>query len=242
MRVYLLSISFAGFLLSASFAQDTGVVKGQVLDAATRMPIPGVNVIVRGHKLGTITDSLGSFRLSLAASDSYVLVFSHIAYEKVTRSMSLETGKEVEYRILLPPTAIGMKEVVILGERPFVVTKYAEQTAIYKLDGNEFEKLGENRMEKAMRYLMPEVVKPVLDRMSAKNRGGRVVMGENDFTLYVDGVWMESLTLDDIDPFSVKRVMVWDANPFLSGGNTDLAPVAFPLRRGSRYVVLVQPK
>ena len=49
-------------------------VKGRVVDEDDN-PLPGVNVLVKGSTLGTVTDEEGSFSLSVPNADA-VLVFS----------------------------------------------------------------------------------------------------------------------------------------------------------------------
>jgi hypothetical protein len=234
-RIEILSLAIL-FSALASTAQERAILKGVVIDSETDRPIPHVDVLVRGEKVGTSTDSAGSFRLALTTDVHYVVVFSHIAYRKVTREVFSEQAKDIELHISLQPEPVQLQEVTVLGRKPVTLTKAAIQRAAYRLDGAEFERLGEPDMEKAMEYLLPTVVKRLVDRMSLVQRGNRVVDSPDDFTLYVNGEWKESLFLDDIDPFSVRRVLVWDVRPF------DSAPLGLPLRRGARYVVLIQTR
>jgi len=227
----------------SAFAQELVIVKGRVLDNETQKPVVSANVIVRGEKKGTITDSTGSFRLELAAREKHVLSFSHVAYRKQTRVLAPSALKEVDFRIDLVPEAISMQEVVVYGNRGAVLTKAAENRALYRLGGEEFEKLGEEDMEKALLYFLPDVVNRLEKRMASD---------ADDFTLYVNGEWKESLTLSDIDPFTIRRVLVWEAlgrkedidSQGKSSGyarSIDVFPVGMPLRRG-KFVVLVETK
>ena len=240
-----IQIVFACALVLAGpvLAQDVIVVKGRLFDNETQKPISGANVIVRGEKKGVATDSTGYFRFELAAGKKHVLAFSHVAYRKETRELALGASKEVEFRIYLTPQPISLQEVVVYGARGAVLTKATENRALYRLGGEEFEKLGEDDMEKALNYFLPGVVNR-LDKRMASNA--------DDFTLYVNGEWKESLTLADIDPFAVRRVLVWEAlgrkDDIDSQGRTsgyarsiDDFPLGMPLRSG-KFVVLVETK
>ena len=240
-----IQIVFACALVLAGpvLAQDVIVVKGRLFDNETQKPISGANVIVRGEKKGVATDSTGYFRFELAAGKKHVLAFSHVAYRKETRELALGASEEVEFRIYLTPQPISFQEVVVYGARGAVLTKAAENRALYRLGGEEFEKLGEEDMEKALNYFLPGVVNR-LDKRMASNA--------DDFTLYVNGEWKESLTLADIDPFAVRRVLVWEAlgrkDDIDSQGRTsgyarsiDDFPLGMPLRSG-KFVVLVETK
>jgi hypothetical protein len=227
----------------SAFAQETIVVTGRVFDQETQKPVVSANVILRGEKKGTITDSTGSFRLELAAQQKHILAFSHVAYRKETRELAPGASKEIEFRIYLVPEPIYMQEVVVYGNREAVLTKAAEKRAIHSIGGEEFEKLGEEDMERALIYFLPDVVNR-LDKRMASNA--------DDFTLYVNGDWKESLTLSDIDPFTIRRVLVWEQlgrkTDIDSQGKTagygrgiDVFPPGMPLRRG-KFVVLVETK
>lgn len=65
---------FIALLVQISFAQER-IVTGVVTDNSG-MPIPGVNVLVKGTKLGTQTDFDGKF--SISASPTQTLVFNYV--------------------------------------------------------------------------------------------------------------------------------------------------------------------
>lgn len=72
--------------LTGAAGQDRTIVRGKTLEQGSGQPIPGVNVIVRGEKKGTMTDTTGSFQLELPTKKSRIFVFSHVAYRKVRGS------------------------------------------------------------------------------------------------------------------------------------------------------------
>lgn len=55
-------------------------VKGIVSDEAG--PLPGVNIVLKGSKVGTVTDENGAFTFPKLLSSGDVLVFSFLGYEK----------------------------------------------------------------------------------------------------------------------------------------------------------------
>jgi hypothetical protein len=170
-------------------------------------------------------------------------VFSHVAYQKVTRSVQFAKQEDVEYRIYLEPDTLKLQELVIWGVRPIAISEAAKRRALFSIGENELEHLGEPDMDKALQYLMPIQVKSLLKRMTKP---------EDDFTLYVNGEWKESMFLGDISPFAVKRVLVWEmlgpvknidvqGRDAGSGKTIDVFPVGMPLRRGS-YVISIETK
>jgi len=217
-------------VLSSATGQDHDVVRGRTLERSSHEPIPGVNVIVRGEKKGTVTDSTGSFMLDLTSSQARIIVFSHVAYQKETRLVSFDSTHDVVLQVLMESDTIRLSEVVITGKKQIVPSKEAEKRAAYSIGGDEFERLGEENMERAMSYFLPFIIKRPESRMSSSAA---------DFTLYVNGEWKESIELSDLDPFRVRRVLVWDYLGINS--DIDLFPIGMPVRIG-QYVVLIETK
>lgn len=52
-------------------------VRGQVTDATTGEPLPGVNVYVKGTTTGTITDADGNFTISVPEDEAILVFFIH---------------------------------------------------------------------------------------------------------------------------------------------------------------------
>lgn len=108
MKTIINSLLLALFLYPAvMLAQDT--VTGTVSETTTNLPIPGVNIIVKGTTTGTATDFDGNYTLTVNNGD--VLVFSFIGY----------TSKEVTYtgqsplNVTLTEDAALLDEVVVIG-------------------------------------------------------------------------------------------------------------------------------
>lgn len=55
-------------------------ISGTVTDDATREPMPGVNVLIKGTTLGTLTSADGKYSLPVTEPDNATLVFSFIGY------------------------------------------------------------------------------------------------------------------------------------------------------------------
>ena len=66
--------------LAAINAQAQSEVSGQVTDASDVTSLPGVNVVVKGTTIGTVTDINGNYRINVPSGNA-VLVFSSVGYE-----------------------------------------------------------------------------------------------------------------------------------------------------------------
>ena len=95
------------FSISTVFAQVavTGVVTDELKE-----PMPGVSVIVKGTKTGTVTDTNGRYRISMPKGSS-VLTFSFLGYavKEVT------VGNKKQINVEMKEDAKMLDEVVAIG-------------------------------------------------------------------------------------------------------------------------------
>lgn len=85
-------------------------VMGRVIDNQTREVMPGVNIVVSGTTVGTMTDANG--RYSIAVPDkNAVLVFSFIGYS--TREIPVEGKSSLDAELI--SSALSLEEVVVVG-------------------------------------------------------------------------------------------------------------------------------
>jgi len=117
-------------------------VTGNVRDAGTSDPLPGVSIVLSGTSIGTITDADGNFSIDAAPGD--VLVFSFVGYAK----SEVTVGSETTLKISLDPDVAQLEEVVVVGygdQRKSVVTG-----AIGSVKGAELSTLPLNRIEQSL--------------------------------------------------------------------------------------------
>ncbi|MHA7942894.1 SusC/RagA family TonB-linked outer membrane protein [Formosa sp. 3Alg 14/1] len=100
----LLALFFAPALV---LAQQT--VTGKVSEETSNLPIPGVNIIVKGTTTGTATDFDGNYTLSVSNGD--ILEFSYLGY--TSRDITY-TGQST-LNIKLAENAAELDEVVVIG-------------------------------------------------------------------------------------------------------------------------------
>ena len=105
-KLKLLLLAF--MVIFASFASAQDITSG-ILTDEQNMPIPGVNILVKGTTKGTLTDFDGKYTIS--ASDGDVLIFSYIGYTTVEVKFTGQSLLDVQ---LLEDTA-KLGEVVVIG-------------------------------------------------------------------------------------------------------------------------------
>jgi TonB-linked SusC/RagA family outer membrane protein len=89
--------------------QESVSLTGQVTEASTGNPIPGVSIQVKGTTTGTITDADGNYSISVDQGD--ILIFSFVGY--LTEEFSV--GTETTLNITLAEDIIGLDEIVVIG-------------------------------------------------------------------------------------------------------------------------------
>lgn len=95
-------------LLHVSGYAQNKVVKGTITDVSG-LPIPGVNVVIKGTKTGVSTDIDGKY--SLSASPGETLVISFLGYKTIEQKV----GNASSYNVSLEDENSKLNEVVIIG-------------------------------------------------------------------------------------------------------------------------------
>ncbi len=85
-------------------------IQGKVTDADDDLPIPGVNVLVKGTTIGTVTDLNGDYEISIPINQND-LIFSYIGME--TKEVSSDKTDDVNVQLSADVSALS--EVVVVG-------------------------------------------------------------------------------------------------------------------------------
>ncbi|WP_426484760.1 SusC/RagA family TonB-linked outer membrane protein [Flavobacterium sp. 2] len=103
----LLLIAMIALFHASGYAQNK-VVKGTIKDA-TGLPIPGVNVLIKGSQNGVSTDLDGSYSINAASGN--ILVYSFIGFKK----QEITVGAATVYNVVLKEEDNSLEEVVVVG-------------------------------------------------------------------------------------------------------------------------------
>ena len=104
------------------FSGSTGKIAGKILDAKTKEPLIGINVIVTGTKLGAATDLEGNYNILNLPPGVYSLRASAIGYHEATTQqvkVSIDLTTRVDFELIEQAIQIG-QEVLIIAQRPIV--------------------------------------------------------------------------------------------------------------------------
>jgi len=191
-------------------------MSGVVLDATSKQPLPGVNIIVQGANNGTTSDFDGKFKLSgLKNGDN--IVFSFIGYE----NQNLDYSGQKEVNISLNESANQLQEVVVQVGYGSVKKKDATGS-VTQLSSKDFNK-GANVT--AENLLSGRIAGVTINTgggapgsgSQIRIRGGSSLSASNDPLIVIDGLpvtndsnvgatsVLASLNPNDIESFNVLK-------------------------------------
>ena len=107
-------------------------VKGKVTDASTNEVLPGVNILVKGTTIGTISGVDGGYSLTVPKGGT--LVFSFLGY----LAEEVVVGEQTTINISLAPELTKLNEVVVIG---YGTVKKSDATgSLAVVSSNDFNK------------------------------------------------------------------------------------------------------
>lgn len=111
---------FAGL----SWAQDTVVINGKVLNDADDMPLENVNIVNLNSVRGTTSTREGDFAIRATVNDT--LYFSYLGFKSIRVRVTNDWLKYDNIKVKMTELGIALEEVVI---RPIQLTGYVEVDA-----------------------------------------------------------------------------------------------------------------
>ncbi|PZV82293.1 TonB-linked SusC/RagA family outer membrane protein [Algoriphagus aquaeductus] len=207
-KVFLiLSYLFWAGILCAQ--QQQSQITGKVISQADRLPLPGVNVIVKGTVNGTVTNEEGEFTLTVP-NGLQVLRFSYIGY----------TSQELETRIPLsaPLTVSLLEDQVTLSQFDVVSTGFQELSAerttgsFARLDTELINRSVSTDIVQRIRDVTPGLI-VLQDNFSIgaepqiSIRGTSTIQAENQPLIVVDNLAYDG-PISSINPNDVESITV----------------------------------
>ena len=132
------------FLSSLGFAQNSGTLKGQVVNSANQ-PILNVNVALQGTSKGTETNRNGFYELRNVRPGTYTIKFSYVGYKATEVNVSVEGGVITD---IAPVVLIGSEEQLgeVLLNAENKTNEFTKSSSVY------VSKLPLSRMENSQVY------------------------------------------------------------------------------------------
>ena len=198
-------------------AQQTNQVIGKVVDEIGN-PLPGVNVKVKGKKIGTVTNIDGNYVLNVFNPTTDILIFSFIGLEPKEEAI---TNRKV-INVDLVNSSVQLNEVVAIGYGN--MSRKDLTGSVVSVDTQEMSKTSSSDVGQALAGRVSGVMVSQSEgapgsSISIKVRGGMSLTGSNDPLYIIDGFPSES-GLSNIDPRSIQSMDVLkDASSTAIGSN-----------------------
>lgn len=129
MRKFLIFLWCCFFLLSGELLAQTRTLTGKVTDANGNA-VPNASVIVKGTRVGTVTNTDGVYSLNVPP-DAKTLVISSINLQ----TEEIRIGTAAEYNLILKPQDLSLDEVVVVGYN--TIAKRSLTSSVSKVRGEE---------------------------------------------------------------------------------------------------------
>lgn len=247
MNSFLLTFSFRGkrlskayfpivvilFLWGSSFAQNGKTITGNVKDA-TSQPVPGANIIIKGTKIGTVSNSEGNFKLTLSQGNE-TLVISSVGYQ----SREVAVNGQNFVAVTLDDDVASISEVVVVG---YGTQKKVSLTgAVAAVDMKAIQELPVGSLSAALQGQMPGV--SVSGGTSRPGENAQITV-RNPIILSKDGGTLRPLYVIDnvvrteedfnlLDASEVEAISVLkDAAAAIYGARSNQGVVVVSTKRG----------
>ncbi len=177
-------------------------VRGKVVDS-TGETLIGVNVLVQGTNMGTITNSNGEFTLSVPSSNS-TLLFSYVGYMEQAVPLS---GRTL-LNITMEQDTEELGEVIVVGYG--TQKKVSVTGSVAQIESDELMKAPSGTISSQLGGKLPGLTtlqssgQPGYDGASIRVRGVST-LGNGSATLIVDGV---QRSFDQLDPNDIDKISI----------------------------------
>jgi len=153
-------------------AQQTVTISGFVREKGSQELLPGTNVFIENSPYGTTTNTYGFYSLTVPKSDSVLITFSYVGFERISVLKSAKSNLEISIE-LTPVTQLN--EVVISARRQEELVSESVEMSKIEVPINQIKKipafLGEKDVLKVLQ-LMPGVQKGTEGQTGLYVRGG----------------------------------------------------------------------
>ena len=181
-------------------------VKGTVLDE-NGLPLPGVNILIEGSAIGTITDIDGRFSIQVPELKS-ILSFSYLGY--VTQKLSVNASRDL--KVIMGENSQVLSEVVVVGYG--VQKKETVTGAISSISNKEIVKSPVGALSNALvgrvsgLSAIQKYGEPGFEESTIRIRGVGTYSGDQNPLVVIDGIVRDLSTLNMIDPNDIETINV----------------------------------
>jgi len=191
-------------IMSLTANAQTKTITGTIKDSEG-LVLPGVNVVVKGTTIGTVTDFDGKYNLVIRGIDKPTLIFSFIGFE----TKEVVVGNQASINVTLKTDAEVIEDVVVVG-----FGRQKKETvvgSITQAKGEELLRTGNvTTVSEALTGILPGVSTMQAAGQPGSTQANILIRGKGSWTssdpLYVvDGVERD---FNDLDPNEIESISV----------------------------------
>lgn len=209
-------------------------ISGKVTEATTGSPLPGVNVVVLGTTIGTVTDMEGSF-IIMVKPEHKILEISMLGMKTIKQEISNKDYFEFQ----LKEDAFGLDEVIIAG----VASSTPRKNLTISVDKVNDKLIKEASASSAATALQGKVAGVTVVQAggqpgsgaSIRLRGSTSFLGANNPLIIMDGIIMSTnladININDIESYEVVKGAAAAA---LYGSRAGNGVIVITTKRGNR--------
>ena len=182
--IFALGILLGLLLWTPTTHAQTGSIQGQVIDATTQQPLPGVNVALADTSRGAATNANGRFEITGLAPGTYTLRATFVGYAPQTKTdVVVRSSRPTLVTFELREAAVELEGLVVQG------SAFADEpeapTSVQTLGAEEVRRTpgGQNDISRTLLSL-PGVTGGVDNRNDLLVRGG----GPSENAYFLDGI------------------------------------------------------
>jgi len=209
-------------------------VRGQVVSQTSKLPWPGVTVLIQGTNNGVVTDFDGNYEIEVSGPDA-ILVFSYVGY----KTQEIPVNGQNIINVNLEEDQAYLNEVVVVGYGS--QKKVTLTGSISEVKGEELERSPQPNLSNTLAGRIPGLIannrggEPGYDDSSISIRG-LATTGNNDVLIVVDGVpgqigGLGRLSPEDIESFTVLK----DASAAIYGSRAANGVILITTKRGRNF-------
>lgn len=159
----------------------TGILYGRVHDSETNVSLPGVNIIIAGTTIGSVTDSSGEFQINYLSAGEHEVRFSLIGYSTVVvKHVIILPDRRNRLDVRMNQSAVELGVVEITSQKPLIQKDHAATS--YSISRQKIEDLPISSFKDIV-GLQPGTT------LEGNIRGGRI----NEVIYLIDGLPAQDL-------------------------------------------------
>jgi TonB-dependent starch-binding outer membrane protein SusC len=223
------------FVCLLTYAQTT-TVTGKVTDLSDNSPLPGVNILVKGTTIGTVTDSGGNYSINVDSGGT--LVFSFIGY--LTEEVPVNNKSTID--LVMSPDIKTLSEVIVVGygtQRKIENTGSVASVKADELTQTPVSNLAQGLQARVAGVQITQNSSAPGGNVSVRIRGTNSINGTSEPLYVIDGIQIaNSGGVSDVNPLATINPNDIESIEVLK----DASATAIYGSRGSNGVVLISTK